>query len=621
MEENLSKYPFEIIASISTCTDKLLGTAFLLSSNLLITCYHVLKDGTQDLNDDFIIQWHPLNFKTRAKIIAIDNFTDTAILNCQEWPTNVIIPEIKTNFNYNLIPFFSFGFRKSNIFKGLHANGTILGITSRMIKQTEVRLIQLKSGNIDFGMSGAPVFVNYNENIYLLGMITSFWETNRSVDSDLAFAMPIDDILKFINRDQLPLKQKIVKINKRIDRDYRISLLLKYCAVFLILEKFQDGAYAKSLWKCGGKDFTEDVGNPDLIRKLKTKKAISVTSWAAQALFKAFGFGLRNSIEQSINYILSHYHQESGTFGYVYNINPSNPYAQPENEFVPNPRHTASAIKLLIQLGIYNRVVSNGLLFLLKTQKKNGLWGEIPGHKGNTLATVYVLDCMSLLQNDLRIIQSTFAPEEYEYFIKHFHPALEKGFSALANIANDDGSWCYRQMDHNPQMRIYYTAHVWAFLPQLFIKFPELSLLSLKYLTNQQNKDGGFPAVENGKSEVGPTSMLLYGIAKSNLSICDDLKNNAITFLTSLVSEDKKELLPLNVFDSTFTLLLSQIPEISMIGWQDETLTLINQLNENILSLNESKRYQTEVINLTLKLLNTDNFDLTDAVNYICDNV
>lgn len=352
-----------------------------------------------------------------------------------------------------------------------------------------------------------------------------------------------------------------------------LQRLMIAAAILLFADSFEDGAWSRTLWHHGGRRFSDDIGDPAAIQASREKKAISVSSWAGLALRKVFDADIDPLLSPTVEYMMRFRDETTGSFGFVHPGVSSTPLIRPTPQFIPNPRHTASAIKLLYQLARHPRVIGRGIHFLVGSQTEPGSWSEsVKDETGNTLTTAYVLDALLLFaQVDLAFLEDVLDRDEYSFVVRNYERAVYSGLDWLARQQGDDGSWGYRAVDEFPELRPYYTAHIVCFLPQLLTTYDSVRVDVANYIRTQIQR-GGMPEADGGEPAIAPTAMMVYGLYRTGDPAVRDLVNGGLQFLAGVAD---RPVPAMNVFESAFTLLLGQYEEFCETGWQNEPLRAI----------------------------------------------
>lgn len=366
-----------------------------------------------------------------------------------------------------------------------------------------------------------------------------------------------------------------------------VSSLVAAAAIQLVADQFEDGAWARSLRRHTlGAKFTDDVGEamrlaPDLAATTSPpeRRAISVTAWAAVALSQTFGAKAGFLVAPSAEYVMRHYDDATGSFGFVHARASSTPLVAPHQGFHPNPRHTASAIKLLYHTGRHPRAMARALGFLLlRSQNDDGSWSESLPDAGNTLTTAYVLDAMLTVRGDVATFGAALDRTELRAIEKHFDIGLSAGMDWLARQqSTSDGSWGYRLHGDDPTMRPFYTAHIVSYLPQLLTRYPTVLDGALQYL-RERCVEGGFPETTGGPPALAPTAMVAGGLRRIDVPQARPISEDALAFLAGTVIGD--EVPKLHVFASSFILLLGQFDDVFASAARDATWQAIKRLAE-----------------------------------------
>ena len=363
-------------------------------------------------------------------------------------------------------------------------------------------------------MSGGPVVDKSYERV--IGILSSKYTTETSADRDLAFAVPlaafVETLLEYTDIQSLGTNPRNPSQQTDESKDVfaeldgmksELSMVFQLSAVLLLLEQFSDGGWGRTLWKASGSEFTKDVA-PDEA-SLKTKRAISVTSWAGQALFKATSMNDLRSQQLAREFISRHHHEKTGAFGYIYAEKISGPYLSGSSFFRGNPRHTATAIKYLEVVEGLSRTVVDGVEYLIKYQHGQGGWGETETDEPNTLSTAYVIDVISKLSRTVGFSRLLSTRIE-----NRLVPGLNRGLAWLAeNFNSSERCWHYLGQ---AKLAPLYTVHVLAFAPDLAAAFPEVTNAAIES-TISRMKDGGCVEAESGPPSVGDDRALCLCVA------------------------------------------------------------------------------------------------------------
>ena len=494
-----------------------LGSCFLVSSDIVVTCYHVLELNDK-INKEYDIVWPRLSLRLTAAVIqdAISSDDDVAFLSLAvSIPPDTPILPLGIRYTYNG-DFSSFGYRKIDNYNGLYTNGTI---RSEIETADGRKLLQLYSDEIEQGMSGAPVF----ESSYgfIVGMISEFWSTNKSTDSSLAFAVPINRLIEVRPEiaqiiPEMNAVPKLIEtgLYRNISHPVRLAYTLSedelVCActraAFMVTaDQLVDGAWGRSLWKETGISITTDIADRNQVSQTHEKKALSATSWAAQALAKSAGSTRLPMVIKAARFARQHQEESTGAFGNLYASCSATPLVF-QQTFIRSPRHTASGVKLIELVNGLTRDVVSGCEFILDNEcRPDGGWGESIGDRPNTLATAYVLDALiKLLQ--AKNFKSLLSPRKSN----SIKPAINRGLAWLINQRKPDHLWQYSGNDEYTPL---YTAFVLGFVPQLSESYYEETVESIESLL-EFSTHGGIPSLRLSPPDPLTTSLCLYSMLR-----------------------------------------------------------------------------------------------------------
>jgi len=194
-------------------------------------------------------------------------------------------------------------------------------------------------------------------------------------------------------------------------------------------------------------------------------------------------FGLGTSlptpdIKKALSFLLTHQHNEG--------------YWEATSSFSWNKTEsTTAALYGLISTGNEGRAVKKGINWLIKNQNTNGSWND---DCWDTSWALFLLFCCDYQASD---------------------PIIKSACKWLVNDQRDDGSW----KTNLPNLKQF--EPLWTTPPVIFAlaqtgQHREIIIKGLKYLKNQQNKNGSF-----GRKDASKTGLAL--LAFSSLSKYPDL--------------------------------------------------------------------------------------------------
>ena len=513
MGEKITKKLSFFVGKLSDSHNLALASCFPVTNDLVVTCYHAIKG-----EDTFFIAWKTTSniIVRQAKIIEdyLSEDADIAFLKLNEpLPKSFFIFELGFHWTESG-PFQTYGFRKANYYDGLSASGILRTETQKVNAHT--KLIQLDCRDIDKGMSGAPVLdTTYNT---VVGMICEYWDTQSSTDSSLAFAVPtselinvnasIKNVVSELNAAPKYLESGKIKSasypTKVLDIEDQYIFACSRLAVIVAADQFEDGSWGRSLWKETEIKYTTDVADKHTVQTTHVKKALSATSWGAQALAKALNSSAIPSVRKAVEFMVSHQDHESAAFGNTYATTSGYPLVN-NQRFIRSPRHTGSGIKLLELANGLNLDAVRGFEFLIKTQCDDGGWGEAVGDAPNTLSTAYVLDSIVKLNQISMLKQMLSAPIR-----NRVKPAINRGMAWLIEQRNERNLWTYEGASLYAPL---YSAYVLAFVPQLANGYYDEVLASLNSLLALKI-DGGVPAAFGREADFTTTCLCLYAMLR-----------------------------------------------------------------------------------------------------------
>ena len=176
------------ILRILTPDGKTVGTGFLVSQTLVVTCMHVVSSAGLDVEGRVSIQFTGQKHPTTA--IWLDQYfisgTDVAVLQVDDIPDGISplrLAHSSTSRAWNKL--YSFGYASTAGQTGLGSLGTF--VTQKM----GGNYIQFDSPQVDHGFSGAPLF---DENLkVVIGMI-NMGNDELGRNQNTTFATPTETI-------------------------------------------------------------------------------------------------------------------------------------------------------------------------------------------------------------------------------------------------------------------------------------------------------------------------------------------------------------------------------------------------------------------------------------------
>ena len=176
------------ILRILKSKDQIIGTGFLVSSTLAVTCAHVAiaagMDGEYRIRVQFAGQKQPINATLLNEFLDLDR--DIAILRLETVPEGIQL--LRLGLAEHSPPgnsFRSFGYATAAGMQGIFANGSIDGYLRQH------KLVQLQSPQANHGMSGAPVWDE--QRGVVIGLITK-GHTELGRNENTTFAIPTEII-------------------------------------------------------------------------------------------------------------------------------------------------------------------------------------------------------------------------------------------------------------------------------------------------------------------------------------------------------------------------------------------------------------------------------------------
>jgi Trypsin-like peptidase domain len=481
----------EAVAQIQDPGTGSVASGFAFDSIRVITAAHAVGDNTEA-----IVKWPERGVTLRGRAHHLPGDADVAVILLDERCPVEPFPLAR-----DVTPpkqFRSFGFRHSGDFVGLHAEGVISGRTRRSLSPDDAttEIFQLRTTSIDRGMSGAPLIIDGSA---VAGMISGFWETASRRDADLAFAIPITLIEELLQHKPLSLGLNDIE-----------RLCLRSIA-HLVLDRYEDGAWGKS-FQPREKAFSSDARLEQQAHG--GKRALSVTAWAACALSRVLPKRLSAYAGESTPFVMKSYIEKSGAFGFVHVQESATPEVEPVVSNLPNPRHTASAAKLVLEIEGLNTVVSRAVEFLVRKQAGEGGWSEMLDDEPNSLATAYVVDFLMNCQVLFPRLRPYYEPSTAARLVEELPSAIEDGLGWLARHQNSNGTWPYRPHSSLAEAAPAYAAHVVAFAPAVLTQRKIAMDRSFRFVNDELKRVGGVPDRTGGPASNARSLMFAYGLAR-----------------------------------------------------------------------------------------------------------
>ena len=216
---------------------KILGTGFFVEGGFILTCAHVLEDYYQpDKAFYFEIEGQTDDYEARVMLYSSKAEHDLAILS----PT--------TNVEYTPLPIASsqysegddfsiFGYPDLGLFKGLNGVGEIIGWISA---PNGDKLLQLKSDEITFGFSGAPI---WDDDLQVVVGIMQQGIKDESIGRP-AFAIPIELANELAKELQIDLRLKKTGSRKSRAIIRNVRRFAFYLALLVALVGLGGGGYS-----------------------------------------------------------------------------------------------------------------------------------------------------------------------------------------------------------------------------------------------------------------------------------------------------------------------------------------------------------------------------------------
>lgn len=174
-------------ARILTPNGKVLGTGFLVTRNLVVTCAHVLGNSREDILVRFSGKSRSLSAQVVPEYYRDPEHGDLAFLDVDGVHED-LLPLLLGSTEQDLmgVQYSAFGFSNRDQSEGSYLQGKVLGFDSR----NGQRLLRLESLEVPPGFSGAPVWDEQRSVAF--GMIFGVRFNDQSGSSQNALAIPAE---------------------------------------------------------------------------------------------------------------------------------------------------------------------------------------------------------------------------------------------------------------------------------------------------------------------------------------------------------------------------------------------------------------------------------------------
>lgn len=576
------------------------GTAFVIHHDItscyLATCAHVIKDlgGPENVRIG----------STLASVIAYDpDGPDIAILKVNRILGNTCLPLMSPDQNVH--SFIAAGFQLygknylAREIKGELGDKVELLFRNQSSRASAWDIEIDENYRLQPGFSGAPVVDPVSGNV--IGIISHRQDQGKSglaisINSvadiwnnfpDNFFKIPQSTTLERPIRSKHPkLPQSDTLSEKNWDNKDVVNFF-DTCYLMLLLDQYDNGAWARSLWHRSGVGYTKDVKFDKTVVRAHQKKALSVTAWAGQSLFEYTRDATRGELGTAKIFLLQHRDETNGAFGSVYEHVSYTPGVQPRLMHHGNPRHTGSVLKFFLRIYGFDKYASDAINFIVKYQNSDGGWGEAIGEQSNCLSVAYILDAL-LKAMDIPEHKLFFSTRE----LKDLQISVDRGLSWLAKNQLENGRWRYLDYEN---LEPYYTTNVLSFVNQLSVDYPDVWQKGVDALLALQRGGAGIPNEITGKLDVSNTCLLVYILSKQEGKYKDLIDQN-LGFLFSRIKQ-KTYIQKWYMNISIWGLLIWQINSLK------EYRDYLHQNDEEIISIAGEIRKRDQIFKKNLNAL------------------
>ncbi|NUM47382.1 MAG: trypsin-like peptidase domain-containing protein [Anaerolineales bacterium] len=210
------------VVAILGKADQIVGTGFVVTDRLILTCKHVVTESKGTLDSHITVRFrfpNQLNQVTSVKYIY--NEEDVAVLELKEpLPTSVSPIKLASSSGLAECPFRTFGFPANfDKINGVWGRGSIEG----RVDEIGLELLQLTSSQVTRGFSGAPVWISGLGQGGAVGMISKISKPDEySRNQYTCFAISSEALIKLIKDTHL----EIIRLSLKSPRKSSVPPLI-----------------------------------------------------------------------------------------------------------------------------------------------------------------------------------------------------------------------------------------------------------------------------------------------------------------------------------------------------------------------------------------------------------
>ncbi len=183
------------VIRILNAHDKTVGTGFVVTDRLAVTCAHVIKAAGSIYDQPIRIQFYWGEIEQVAQVLSVGwssaTTDDVALLQLDHLPEGIVPVVLGSARQCEGHPYCAFGFASLAGYDSRKVTDTLDGIVSVRDKHKRP-MLQLKGEEIDQGLSGAPIVDTQTNRV--VGMVSEYKDNERT---RFAWATTADTLITY----------------------------------------------------------------------------------------------------------------------------------------------------------------------------------------------------------------------------------------------------------------------------------------------------------------------------------------------------------------------------------------------------------------------------------------